>query len=185
MHQIKLAEIYFRIVCLCIFAALPVLLLFSLCFLEASFCKYICMYASQNNGRGQRRKRGKTGEISRSFCWCGSFQLSVCGLTFRLFALKVPSQRPQDFTPELCTATLILGTILLFSLQVTDRNSKLVRQDRLTKKLSAVYVSLRLMVKLQMHTCKRPGNFQGTNQTDTVFAFYRYSQVTFSRLPQC
>lgn len=124
-------------------------------------------------------------EISRSFCWCGSFQLSVCGLTFRLFALKVPSQRPQDFTPELCTATLILGTILLFSLQVTDRNSKLVRQDRLTKKLSAVYVSLRLMVKLQMHTCKRPGNFQGTNQTDTVFAFYRYSQATFSCLPQC
>lgn len=54
MHQIKLAEIYFRIVCLCIFAALPVLLLFSLCFLEASFCKYICMYASQNDGRGQR-----------------------------------------------------------------------------------------------------------------------------------
>lgn len=127
-------------------------------------------------------QRGKTGEISRWFCWCGSFQLSVCGLTIRLFALKVLSQRPQDFTPELCTATLILGTILLFSLQVTGRNSKLVKQDRLTKKLSAVYVSLRLLVKFQMHTCKRPGNFQGTNQTDTVFAFYRYSQVTFSHV---
>lgn len=130
-------------------------------------------------------KEAKLERLAGHFAGYGSFQLSVCGLTFRLFALKVPSQRPQDFTPELCTATLILGTILLFSLQVTDRNSKLVRQDRLTKKLSAVYVSLRLMVKLQMHTCKRPGNFQGTNQTDTVFAFYRYSQVTFSRLPQC
>lgn len=43
MHQIKLAEIYFRIVCLCIFAALPVLLLFSLCFLEASVSISACM----------------------------------------------------------------------------------------------------------------------------------------------
>lgn len=70
MHQINLGEIYFRIVCLCISAALLVLLLFSLCFLEALFCTYICTYASalsQNVGRGQRCKETKLETLAGDF----------------------------------------------------------------------------------------------------------------------